>query len=160
MPSVWRMSDAPIGGSGTGSQGSYAAGWYPLPDGRSERYWDGSQWTDAVRPLGGAAVPPPPAFPPSAGGPGAQYAAGQAPYHGQAIASMVLGIVSLVFWCGGLVTGIIGLVLGITSLKSTLPRGPKRGRGMAIAGIACSAVALALWGIVALFFAIGSSSGY
>lgn len=154
------MSDAPNSGAGSGSQGGYAAGWYPLPDGRSERFWDGTQWTDSVRPVGGGAVPPPPAYPPSAGGPGYQPFAGPAPYHGPAIASMVLGIVSLVFWCGGLVTGIIGLVLGITSLKNTLPRGPKRGRGMAIAGIACSAVALALWGIVALLFAIGSSAGY
>ncbi len=42
------------------------AGWYPAPDQPgNERYWDGSQWSDAYRPAGGA---PPPAAPPGGTG--------------------------------------------------------------------------------------------
>ena len=70
---------------------------------------------------------------------------------------MVLGIVSLVIWYVGIVTGIIGLCLGASSLKHCQPRGPKRGRGFAITGIVCSIVALALWLIVLI--AIGALAG-
>lgn len=147
------MSD-PVGGGA----GGYPAGWYPLPDGIRERYWDGTRWTDSVRPIApvGGAVPPPPAYPPS-GAPGG-YAASpaQAPNHGPAIASMVLGIVSLGFPCAGFATSIIGLILGIASLPHVQPRGPKRGRGMAIAGIVCSALALMVWGVM-LLLVIGSN---
>ena len=74
----------------------------------------------------------------------------QAPTHGPAVASMVLGILSLVLWWFGIITGIIGLVLGTSSLKHCQPNGPKNGRGMAIAGITCSIIALSLWVIVLL----------
>lgn len=82
------------------------------------------------------------------------YSQAQAPTHGPAVASMVLGILSLVLWYFGIVTGIIGLVLGASSLKQCQPNGPKNGRGMAIAGITCSIIALSLWLIVLL--AIGA----
>ena len=53
---------------------------------------------------------------------------------GMSIASMVLGIIGLVFWCipilGGPI-GIVGLILGIVGRK-------KGGRGMATAGIVMS----------------------
>lgn len=32
------------------------AGWYPEPDGRQQRYWDGERWTEHVAPLAGAAT--------------------------------------------------------------------------------------------------------
>ncbi len=36
------------------------AGWYPDPhDDRAHRYWDGERWTEAVRPAGPPAPPPP-----------------------------------------------------------------------------------------------------
>jgi len=76
------------------------------------------------------------------------YPVAQAPTHGPAVASMVLGIVSLVIWYLGIVTGIVGLILGATSLKHCQPNGPKKGRGMAVAGITCSIIALSLWLIV------------
>lgn len=46
-------------------------GWYPDPgqitDGpRTERWWDGSTWTDQVRAVGGSAPAAPPAYPPAA----------------------------------------------------------------------------------------------
>ncbi len=45
-------------------------GWYPDPAGSAghERYWNGSQWTEELRPVGAEAEPPPPppAAPPSA----------------------------------------------------------------------------------------------
>lgn len=61
---------------------------------------------------------------------------------GLAIASMVLGICSIVFCCLGyiaIVIAIVGLILGIVSLK-----GQRAGRGMAIAGIITSAIGLIL----------------
>lgn len=60
---------------------------------------------------------------------------------GISIASMVLGIFSLTFGCCityvGIATAIAGLITGIISLKDKKP-----GRGMAIAGIIMSAIAL------------------
>ena len=109
-----------------------AAGWYPMPDLVQERYWDGSMWTGAFRPVGV---------------PGRAFATA-APNDGLAIASMVLGIVSLITWVFGIVTAIVGLVLGAVAVKRCLPRGPKRGRGMAIAGITCSIVTLSLWSLI------------
>lgn len=112
-----------------------------------------------------APVPPPPSPPaqypqqvtqqvyapqqPAYGQP-VMYPGVQAPTHGPAVASMILGILSLVLWWFGIITGIIGLVLGASSLKQCQPNGPKNGRGMAIAGITCSIIALSLWLIVLL----------
>ncbi len=67
---------------------------------------------------------------------------------GVAIASMVLGIVSLVFvwfWPISLPCAIIGLVLGISGRSS-------RGHGMAIAGIVCSLVTLSIQALLVLWF--------
>lgn len=60
---------------------------------------------------------------------------------GLSIASMVLGILALVFSCLGLgwILGIIGLILGIISVYNKNP-----GRGMAIAGITTSAISIVL----------------
>jgi len=59
---------------------------------------------------------------------------------GMSIASMVLGIIGLVFWCipilGGPI-GIVGLILGIVGRK-------KGGRGMATAGIVMSIITIVL----------------
>lgn len=75
---------------------------------------------------------------------------------GLSIASLVLGIVSVIFscclWYIGLPCGIIGLVLGILSMKKKAP-----GKGMAIAGIILSAVALVL-GIITIFCLIFAAS--
>jgi len=61
---------------------------------------------------------------------------------GLAVASMVLGILSIVCWCNlylSLPMGIVGLVLGVVSVK-----GDKGGKGMAITGIVLSIVCIAL----------------
>lgn len=68
---------------------------------------------------------------------------------GMAIASLVLGILSLLLCCVpyiSIICGIIGLVLGCMSMKSS-------GKGMAIAGLICSAFGIIISiiiGIVAL----------
>lgn len=66
-------------------------------------------------------------------------------YHGESaglgIASMVLGIVSVVLMCWPYIsipTAIVGLILGALGSKKTA------GRGMAIAGLVCSLITLAI----------------
>lgn len=57
------------------------------------------------------------------------------------IASLVLGIVSIVLWCTWFISipcSILALVFGIIGIK-------KQGKGMAIAGIVTSAISLAIW---------------
>lgn len=60
---------------------------------------------------------------------------------GLAIASMVCGIVGLVLSCCvpylPLILGIVGLVLGVVSLRKQAG-----GKGMAIAGVVCSIITL------------------
>jgi len=77
------------------------------------------------------------------------------PGAGMSVASMVLGIVSIVlccFWYIGVICAVIGLVLGIVSIK----KGPS-GKGMAIAGIILSCITLLL---VILILAFSNSSSY
>lgn len=127
-------------------EGSFAEGWYPVPDSDQERFWDGSQWTRAYRPGSGQ-------------NPASQASTRNQPgYEGLAIASMVLGIVSIVIWYFGLVTGIVGLVLGLKALPYCQPQGSKRGRGMAKAGIICSIVALSIWGLVIVIALIAAAA--
>ncbi len=75
---------------------------------------------------------------------------------GLAVASMVLGIVSIVFSCCfvyiSIPCGIVGLILGAISIATK-----KGGKGMAIAGIVCSIVSLAVTIIAA---AVGASMYY
>lgn len=65
-----------------------------------------------------------------------------------AIASLVLGIVSLVFvllWVIALPTAIIGLILGFYGRDS-------KGHGMAVAGIVCSLISLSIQVLILIFF--------
>lgn len=62
------------------------------------------------------------------------------------IASLVLGIVSIVLWCMWFISipcSILALIFGILGIK-------KQGKGMAIAGIITGAISLVIW--VVLFF--------
>ena len=81
-----------------------------------------------------------------------------------AVASMVLGILSLVSWYGGLVLGIVGLCLAANGLKRTRnDRDRYRGIKMLKAGLICSIIALSLYAIlliVALSVGIGAASYY
>lgn len=72
---------------------------------------------------------------------------------GLAIAAMVLGIVSIVFFCIWYISitcAVLAIIFGILALKST-------GRGMAIAGISTGAVGFVLMILfyVFLFFVVG-----
>ena len=78
--------------------------------------------------------------------------AGQAPMtppasraSGPAIASLVLGIMGLVLFPIGLLLGIPGFILGLTGLKKTTTR-----KGVAIAGMVCSGIAVLLSLVVVL----------
>lgn len=85
-----------------------------------------------------------------------------APTNGLAVASMVLGIIALLFfWMPflGWVPVVLGLVLGFAAL------GRPYGRGMAMAGVVCSGVALAVKLILLVLFfgvmgAIGAANGW
>ena len=70
---------------------------------------------------------------------------------GLAIASMVLGIVSLVLFCIWWISipaGVIGLILAGVSLATK-----KGGKGMAIAGLVCSIIGIALYVICIIIVA-------
>lgn len=85
--------------------------------------------------------------PTSAGGP-----------KGKAIASMVLGIVAVVLGCCiltrwiGIICAIIGLALGGVAIKKN-----EDGRGMAIAGLVCSIIAIAWFLLGLILLAAGSA---
>lgn len=64
---------------------------------------------------------------------------------GMAIASMVLGILSLVICWVGWILGIVGLILASVSLGTH-----KGGKGMAIAGLVTSILGV-LWGMISIF---------
>lgn len=92
---------------------------------------------------GGAPYGQPYAMPPYAPGAYPGYAAAQG--NGKAIAGMVLGILSIVFcWLTFLDLLLIvpGVVFSLLGLSASKQRG--RGRGQAIAGLACTVVGLVL----------------
>ena len=69
---------------------------------------------------------------------------------GMAVASLVLGILSVELFCLwylSLPCAVVGLILGILSLKSS-------GRGMAIAGLVLSIIALAIAVVTIILFAL------
>ncbi|MBL0385290.1 DUF4190 domain-containing protein [Tumebacillus sp. ITR2] len=73
--------------------------------------------------------------------------------NGKAIASMILGIVSLVIPYVGLITGIIAMVLSSSS-KKDIARTGQQGHGMATAGFVTGLIAVILYAIVILLFII------
>ena len=101
----------------------------------------------------------------STGGGGSGIGTGnEKPMAPHAVASMVLGILSLVSWYGGLVLGIVGLCLAANGLKRTRnDRERYRGIKMLKAGLICSIIAVSLWAIlliVALSVGIGAATYY
>lgn len=110
---------------------------------------------------GGGSTPPPPvpgAYVPPPG----QNAYGQpfAPYgfypafaqqrqqtNGFAVASLVLGILTLPMCYLGIITGLLGIVFGILGIRQVNDQ-PERfvGKGLAVAGIILSAIFGLLWG--------------
>ncbi len=110
---------------------------------------------------GAPLVPQTPYAPPVQPGmpmqPGVPYVYKQAvPGKGLGIASMVLGIVSLVMFCSGwlaVICAIVGVILGGVGYKKAKDAGMKN--GMAVAGMTCSIIALAI--LLLLIFAGASA---
>lgn len=78
------------------------------------------------------------------------------PGKGMAVASLVLGIVSLVMFCIWYITlpcGIVGLILGIVAMNKAKAVGMKN--GMAVAGLVCSCIALGLMIMIYVLALIG-----
>tara|TARA_B110000003_G_scaffold148136_1_gene149151 strand:- start:15732 stop:16421 length:690 start_codon:yes stop_codon:yes gene_type:complete len=93
-------------------------------------------------------VPQSPYSPPVEGVEGASYTPGPSlpVTNGLAIASMICGILSLVFFCfcGGLFLGIPAVICGHLSLNQlNAPGNSQQGRGMAIAGLICGYLGIA-----------------
>lgn len=84
----------------------------------------------------------------------------QKPYSNKAIVSLVMGIAGLFFAPLGLITGIIGGILGWMGLKDCRePEGTHRGRGLAIGGLVTSLFSFlvgvtVVLAFVGLFYAI------
>ena len=107
-------------------------------------------------------VPQSPYSPPVEGDEGASYTPGPSlpVTNGLAIASMICGILSLVFFCfcGGLFLGIPAVICGHLSLNQlNAPGNSQQGRGMAIAGLICGYLGIAFLIIMMLG---GNGSSY
>ena len=75
--------------------------------------------------------------------------------HGYAVASLVLGIVSIVFcccWYIGLICGIVGLVLAIMAKKNG------NTEGICKAGLVLSIIGVVLGGVFLILAIIGTST--
>lgn len=95
----------------------------------------------------------------------------QQPYYqppktnGKSIATLVLGIVSIIIPYVGFLPGIVGIILGILSLKELKASG-EQGRGLSIAGLICSIIGTLLWLVVLLIvvivviFAVSETDSY
>ncbi|MGC6458075.1 MAG: DUF4190 domain-containing protein [Akkermansiaceae bacterium] len=101
------------------------------------------------------AIPNSPYAPPVASPDGAMYrpAPGLPSTNGTAIASLVCGILSLVFFClcGGIFFGIPAVICGHIALgQVNAPDNQQDGRGLAIAGLVCGYCGLALFAVMML----------
>ncbi|CQR46410.1 hypothetical protein BN1058_00670 [Paraliobacillus sp. PM-2] len=73
---------------------------------------------------------------------------------GKAIASMVLGILSILVPWIGFILGIIAIVLANKAFKE-VKQHQLGGRGMAVAGLTTGIIAIALYGLMILFTILG-----
>lgn len=87
---------------------------------------------------------------------GYPYAVPQNPNKGNATASLVLGILSIVFSATGIgfILSIIGLVLGVKSMKGY--QNGESGRGVAVAGFVCSIIGL-VFSLYVIFVFLGAA---
>lgn len=86
--------------------------------------------------------------------------------NGKSIATLVLGICSIIIPYIGFLPGIVGIILGALSLKEIKLSG-EQGRGLALGGLICSIIGTILWGIILLliilavvFFASAETNSY
>lgn len=96
---------------------------------------------------------PAPGYAPAA--PGYVPAAVTNPGKGLGIGSMVLGILSLVLWCFYYISipgSLVGIILGAVGMKKSKDAGMNN--GMAVAGLVCSIIALAIWVLCFIYVAM------
>lgn len=111
-------------------------GWYPdSDDAATERYWDGSRWTDARRPI-------------EAVGQSQGFPAGQCT-NGLDIAAFILA----------LLVGPVGFVLGLIAVSKARTMGDKPS-GLAIAAAIIGGIATVVGVIMAIVTAIGIASAF
>ncbi|MBD0381950.1 DUF4190 domain-containing protein [Paenibacillus sedimenti] len=75
------------------------------------------------------------------------------PTNGKSIASMVLGILSIIVPYIGLILGIIAIVFSRIASKEIQARG-EQGKGFAIAGLVCGIIGTALYAIIIVVLVI------
>ncbi|WP_042198753.1 DUF4190 domain-containing protein [Paenibacillus camerounensis] len=73
--------------------------------------------------------------------------------NGKSIASLVLGILSIVTPYIGLLFGIVAIILSALSLKEIRNR-YEGGRGLAIAGLVCGIVGTIIYALLIIFFVV------
>jgi hypothetical protein len=109
------------------------AGWYPDPnDSTTQRYWDGTQWTESRAPRVGEGR--------------------QTKTNGMSIAALVLGIL-WIWWIGSVLALIFGYI-GKNQIDQS--GGQQTGRGMAIAGIVLGWIGVGTLILVIILSAAGS----
>ncbi|GGF62653.1 hypothetical protein GCM10010912_04720 [Paenibacillus albidus] len=79
--------------------------------------------------------------------------------NGKSIASMVLGILSIVIPYIGFLFGIVAIILAAISLKE-IRRTYEEGRGMAIAGLVCGIVGSLIYAILIIIFILVMAAAY
>lgn len=130
-------------------------GWYHAEGDppNTERYWDGSAWTEGPRPVGGFPAAPPTPAPVPAGGMYAGYYAESS----QATTALVLSICGL-FCC---ITSPVGAYMAYKE-KNAIDDGRRdpKNRGQAMAALVIGAVitALSVIGVVIVFIAIAAGA--
>lgn len=128
-------------------------GWYYAegdPPG-TERYWDGTMWTEGPRPVGGFPAAPPTPPPAAAGGYGAVYAESS-----QATTAVVLSVLGLLC-C---ITAPIGAYIGYRE-KEAIDAGRRDpvNRGKAVAAMVIGLILFGLTaGVLILAFAVAGLS--
>ena len=123
------------------SDASQGPGWWQATDGK---------WYPPA--------PPAPPQPPVYGAPQQAYAPVGPKNDGMSIAGLVCGISGLatLLLCGiGLIPAILGVVFGVIGMKKVdASGGSLKGRGMALAGAICGAVAIGLFVVYMIFVII------
>ena len=99
---------------------------------------------------------PPPGQPPNQPGYPPYFIAQPPPVSAAAVVSMVFGILGiLIGWCTLAIPCIVAVLAGHQAMRDTIPRGPKTGRGMAIAGLILGYPGVAIAAIVLILWVIG-----
>ncbi|MGG6310702.1 DUF4190 domain-containing protein [Paenibacillus macerans] len=73
--------------------------------------------------------------------------------NGKSIASLVLGILSIVIPYVGFILGIVAIVFSSLSFKE-IKRTNEQGKGLSVAGLVCGIIGTALYGIILLIVVI------